>query len=82
MFGADARVCSNTRVRLRGRLEAYGVGGRTPTGRCNYVSLRGGRGGHAMLGVRVCDVVVMPCDLRSLGTARPRTATRLLRCPG
>ena len=40
MIGADARVCSITRVRLWGRLEAYGVGGTTVTGRCEGV-LRG-----------------------------------------
>ena len=44
MFGADARVCSNTRVRLRGRLEAYGVGGTTVTGRCEGVFWGGAEG--------------------------------------
>ena len=33
MFAADARVCSITRVRLWGRLEAYGVGGTIASGR-------------------------------------------------
>ena len=46
MFAADARVCSLTRVRLRGRLEAYGVGGITVAGRCEG-DLRGGAEGGA-----------------------------------
>jgi hypothetical protein len=50
MFGADARVCSNTRVRLRGRLEAYGVGGGTTTDRCEGV-LWGGAEEGARCGV-------------------------------
>ena len=49
MFGADARVCSLTRVRLRGRLEAYGVGGTMATGRWEGV-LRGGAEGGARCG--------------------------------
>jgi len=81
MFGADARVCSFTRVRLWGRLEAYGVGGTTLTGRCEGVFVGSGGGGSAMWGGWVCDVVVTPGVLRSLEMARPRTATRLLRCP-
>ena len=47
MFGADARVCRNTRVLLRGlggRLEAYGVGGTTTTGRCEGVFWGGAEG--------------------------------------
>ena len=44
MFGADARVCRLTRVRLRGRLEAYGVGGTTTTGRCEGVFWGGAEG--------------------------------------
>jgi len=82
MFGADTRVCSNIPVRLRDRLECYGVGGTTMSGRCNYVSWRGGGGGGAMLGGRVCDVVVTPCDLRSLEMARPRISSLLLLCLG
>ena len=50
MFGADARVCRYTRVRLRGRLEAYGVGGTTATDRCEGV-LWGGAEGGARCGV-------------------------------
>ena len=50
MFGADARVCSHTRVRLRGRLEAYGVGGTTATDWCEGV-LWGGAEGGARCGV-------------------------------
>ena len=45
MSGADARVCSFTRVRLRGRLEAYGVGGTTATDRWEDVLLGGAEGG-------------------------------------
>ena len=44
MFGADARACSFTRVRLWGRLEAYGVGGTTATGRCEGVFWGGAEG--------------------------------------
>ena len=50
MFGADARVCSFTRVLLWGRLEAYGVGGTTTTGRCEGL-LWGGAEGGARCGV-------------------------------
>ena len=50
MIGADARVCRLTRVRLWGRLEAYGVGGLTITGRCESV-LRGVAEGGARCGV-------------------------------
>ena len=32
--------------------------------------VEGGRGGVALLGGRVCDVVVTPCDLRRLEMAR------------
>ena len=60
MFGADTRLCRLTRVRLRGRLEAYGVGGTTSTGRCEGVLWGGAEGGSAMRGGRVCDVVVTP----------------------
>ena len=45
MFGADARACSITRVRLRGRLEAYGVGGTITTGRWEGVLWGGAEGG-------------------------------------
>ena len=50
MFGADARACSFTRVRLRGRLEAYGVGGKTVAVRCEG-DLWGGAEGGARCGV-------------------------------
>ena len=62
MFAADARVCSCTRVRLRGRPEAYGVGGGTTTGRWEGVFVGRGGGGSAMRGGRVLwCVVVTPC---------------------
>ena len=38
--------------------------------------------GGAMLGERVCDVVVTPCDLRSLEMARPRMGSLMLLCLG
>ena len=81
---ADARVCRLTRVRLRGRLEAYGVGGTTTTDRCEGVLWDMGRGGggSAMWGGRVCEVVVTPCVLRSLETIRRLRGPRLLRCMG
>ena len=79
---ADARVCSITRARLRGHLEAYGVGGRIAKGRCKGISWRGGGGGVALLGGRVCEVVVTPCVLRSLETILRLRGTRLLRCMG
>jgi len=82
MFGADTCVCRVTRVRLRDRLEPYGVGDIMPTGRCQGVLLRGGGGGAAMLGGRVCDVVVTPCDVRRLEIQRPRNGTFLLLCLG
>ncbi len=53
MFGADTCVCSTTRVRLRDRLEAYGAGEGTSTGRYEGVLSRGGEGGAAKLGGRV-----------------------------
>ena len=62
MSGPDARVCSITRVRLRGRPEAYGVGGTMTTDRCEGV-LWGGAEGGARCGAGngwVCDVVVTP----------------------
>ena len=62
MSGTDARVCRNTRVRLRGRLEAYGVGGSMATGRWEGVFVGRGGGGSAMRGGRVLwCVVVTPC---------------------
>jgi hypothetical protein len=42
----------------------------------------GGEGGAAMLGRRVCDVVVTPCDVRSLEITRPRIDAILLPCQG
>ena len=77
MFSVDTRVCSYTHVRLLDHLEAYGVGGIMATRRCKGVSWRGG-GGAAKLGGRVCDVVVTPCDVRSLEIQRPRNGTLLL----
>ena len=50
MSGADALICSFIRVRLWGRLEAYGVGGTTTTDRCEGV-LWGGAEGGARCGV-------------------------------
>ena len=50
MFGADAHICSITRVQLLGRLEAYGVGGGTSTDRCEGV-LWGGAEEGARCGV-------------------------------
>ena len=47
---ADALICSITRVRLRGHLEAYGVGDGTTTDRCEGV-LWGGAEGGARCGV-------------------------------
>jgi len=82
MFGADTRVCRFTRVRLWDHLEAYGVGGGTTMGRCKGRFSEGGRGGGAMLGGRVCDVVVTPCDVRRLEMARPRIGSLLLLCRG
>ena len=40
------------------------------------------RGGGAMLGGLVYDVVVTPCDLRSLEMARPQQDSLLLLCLG
>jgi len=37
-------------------------------------------GGGVILGVRVCDMVVTPCDLRSLEITRPRINSILLLC--
>ena len=84
MLGADTCICSATRVRLWDRLvlEAYGVGGRTARGRCQGVLLRGGRGGAAKLGGRGFDVVVTPCDVRSLEIQRPPNEPLLLLCLG
>jgi hypothetical protein len=50
-------------------------------------AFRGGGGrGVAMLGGRVCDVVVTPCDLHRLENTQNRTHKRidalLLLCPG
>ena len=70
MFGADTCVFSTTRVRLWDRLEAYGAGGTTSRGRCQGVLLRGGGLGAAKLGGRVFDVIVTPCDVRSLEITR------------
>ena len=42
-------------------------------GRCKGISWRGGGGGVALLGGRVCDVVVTPCDLRRLENTQYRT---------
>ena len=69
-------------MRLRGRLEAYGVGGVTATGRCKGVSGRGEGGGGAMLCGRFCDVVVTPCDLRSLEMVQMSIGPLLLLCLG
>ena len=69
-------------MRLRDRLEAYGVGDIMPTGRCQGVLLRGGGGGAAKLGGRVCDVVVTPCDVRRLEITRARIGSLLLLCLG
>ena len=82
MLGADTCICSATRVRLWDRLEAYGVGGRTARGRCQGVLLRGGGGGAAKLGGRVCDVIVTPCDVRRLEITRVRIDRLLLLCLG
>ena len=45
MSAADADVCSLTRVRLRGRLESYGVGGAMAMGRWEGVLWGGAEGG-------------------------------------
>jgi len=81
MLGADTCVCSTTRVRLRD-LEPYGVGDIMATGRCKGVLLRGGGGGAAKLGGRICDVVVTPCDVRSLEIQRPPVKPLLMLCLG
>ena len=69
-------------MRLRDRLEPYGVGDIMATGRCKGVLLRVGGGGAAMLGGRVCDVVVTPCDVRRLEIQRPSNDSLLLLCLG
>ena len=51
MFGADARVCRLTLVRLWGRLEAYFVGGTTATHRCEEGVVWVGAEGGARCGV-------------------------------
>ena len=65
MFAADARVCSLTRVRLRGRLEAYGVGGTITTGRWEGVLWGGAEGerdaGRAGFVVCGCDALFVWC---------------------
>ncbi len=73
---ADTRVCSPTRVQLRGHPEAYGVGAGVARGRCKGF-VEGGSGGGVMFGGRVGDVVVTPCDLRSLEMALARIDTLL-----
>ena len=80
MLGADTCVCRLTRVRLRDRLEPYGVGDITPRGRCQGVLLRGGGGGAAKLGGRVFDVVVTPCDACRLEITRAQIDALLLLC--
>jgi hypothetical protein len=81
MFGADTHICRNTRVRLWGHLEAYGVGAGTSPGRCKGVSWRG-EGVAAKFGGRVCDVIVTLHDLRRLEMVLPRLGPCLLLCLG
>ena len=84
MIGADTCVCSYTRVRLRGHLEAYGVGDTTTaTDGCMGVSWRGtGCGWWPMMGGRVCNVVVTFFDLHRLEMAVAMLGGLLLLCQG
>jgi hypothetical protein len=73
------RGCRDTRVRLRGHLEACGAGETTTFGRCESALVEG------MLGCDTClwrqrDVHVTLCATRSLEMERPHLETRLLPC--
>jgi len=81
LFEADMRVCRTTRVRLRGHLEAYGVGGGTTKGRCKGVLWRGEGVSDVCWADLLCGFVT-PCDLCRLEMARPQLDSLLLPCQG